>query len=394
MDPSKKRKTEENGAELTNDEPQLTTPSETLTREDARKVLEPLTQEDLISVLQDAVVRHPDVLAAVRSFADRDTVHRKLFVRGLGTETTTDSLRAEFTCYGELDEAVVIADKATGRSKGYGFVTFKHVDGAVMALRNPSKKIDGRMTVTHLAAAGGSGPNSEDLAARKIYVGNVPFEISPERLLEFFTTFGEIEEGPLGFDKQPGKPKGFAFFVYKKEEGAKASLVEPMKLIDGHQVHCKLATDGKRSKSSGAPNVPVSGSEVAGGRMGGMGPISAPGPMNPPQFGGLNSGFGSFGGGYGPAPQPAIHGQSAPMPGQVPAVGGYGGNVGGSYGGSQFSGPGSDLGSYRMQQPTTMAVSAAGYPQTGGYAQQQYPPQQTAPQGPPGGMYQRMPPYY
>ncbi|GJU07013.1 UBP1-associated protein 2C-like protein [Tanacetum coccineum] len=65
---------------------------------------------------------------------------------------------------------------------------------------------------------------------RKIYVGNAPFEISSERLLAHFVTYKEIEEGPLGFDKQSGKVKGFAFFVYKSEEGARNSLVDPIKV--------------------------------------------------------------------------------------------------------------------------------------------------------------------
>nr|GEW91598.1 UBP1-associated protein 2C-like [Tanacetum cinerariifolium] len=49
------------------------------------------------------------------------------------TETLND------TVYGEVEEGLVIVDK----SKGYGFVTFKRVDGAVKALVDPSKKIDG-----------------------------------------------------------------------------------------------------------------------------------------------------------------------------------------------------------------------------------------------------------
>lgn len=44
-------------------------------------------------------------------------------------------------------------------NRGYGFITFKHVDGALLALKEPSKKIDGRMTVTQLAAAGRCGPS-------------------------------------------------------------------------------------------------------------------------------------------------------------------------------------------------------------------------------------------
>ncbi|GKG45902.1 UBP1-associated protein 2C-like protein, partial [Tanacetum coccineum] len=58
-------------------------------------------------------------------------------------------------------------------------------------------------------------------------------------MLECFTAFGEIEEGPLGFDKQSGRAKGFACFVYKSEEGARRAVVDSVKSIDGHQVMCK-----------------------------------------------------------------------------------------------------------------------------------------------------------
>ncbi|KAL0328432.1 UNVERIFIED_CONTAM: UBP1-associated protein 2C [Sesamum calycinum] len=245
MDPIKKRKIDDNG--VVKAEPDSFSPL-MLTIDDARKILESFTHDQLLEIVQNALLRHPDVLDAVRSFADRDTTQRKLFIRGLGWETTTEKLRALFSSYGELDEAVVILDKVTGKSKGYGFITFKHIDGAILALKEPSKKIDGRMTVTQLAAAGisgGGGPgagggvggvnNAVDVSLRKIYVSNVPYDMPAERLLQHFSMYGEIEEGPLGFDKATGKSKGFALFVYKTAEAARASLVDPTKNIDGHQ---------------------------------------------------------------------------------------------------------------------------------------------------------------
>ena len=45
-----------------------------------------------------------------------------------------------------------------------------------------------------------------------------------------------------------GKSRGFALFVYKSAEGAQAALVEPVKNIDGRQMTCKLAIDGKKGK--------------------------------------------------------------------------------------------------------------------------------------------------
>lgn len=47
-----------------------------------------------------------------------------------------------FLVHGEIEEGAVIFDKATGKSRGYGFITYKHMDSAHSALRAQSKMID------------------------------------------------------------------------------------------------------------------------------------------------------------------------------------------------------------------------------------------------------------
>jgi RNA recognition motif-containing protein len=51
-----------------------------------------------------------------------DTTYTKVFVGGLAWETQRDTMRNYFEQFGDILEAVVITDKNTGRSKGYGFV--------------------------------------------------------------------------------------------------------------------------------------------------------------------------------------------------------------------------------------------------------------------------------
>ncbi|XP_058750610.1 UBP1-associated protein 2C-like isoform X1 [Vicia villosa] len=365
MDFSKKRKTEENGdtnsPPLSNDADVVIT---TLTPEDIHKILQPFTQDQLLDLLKSAALQHPNVLDAVRSVADRDTSRRKLFVRGLSGETTSETLRAVFAAYGDLDEAIVIFDKSTSRSKGYGFVVFRHVDGAILALKEPSKKIDGRMTVTQLAAAG-AGSTGGDVSARKVFVGNVPFEVSAESLLSEFSKYGEIEEGPLGFDKASGKTRGFAFFVYKTEEGARNSLVESVKTVDGHQVICKLAVDNKKPKpgNQNPSGFPVDNSNPNYHH--------APNAAMVPQYG---------------AP-PNAYGQP-PYGNQVPSGGGYGPGIGG--GAPQYGGP--VPGPVPVSGPRGHPPSVGGYPDGSQYG---YPSQPMPMQRPPnGGMYQGVPPYY
>lgn len=49
---------------------------------------------------------------------------KKLFVGNLPYTTGDDQLRELFAAYGEVSSASVIMDRATGRSKGFGFVEF------------------------------------------------------------------------------------------------------------------------------------------------------------------------------------------------------------------------------------------------------------------------------
>eukprot|EP00250_Pteridium_aquilinum_P005896 c15916_g1_i1 orf=103-1002(+) len=83
-----------------------------------------------------------------------ETTLTKVFVGGLAWETTRDGLRRHFEQFGDILEAVVITDKATGRSKGYGFVTFRDPEGARRACADPTPVIDGRRANCNLASLG------------------------------------------------------------------------------------------------------------------------------------------------------------------------------------------------------------------------------------------------
>lgn len=58
----------------------------------------------------------------------------KLFVGNLSWEATADDLRALFGEAGTVADAVVITDKMTGRSRGFGFVTMGSADEANAAV--------------------------------------------------------------------------------------------------------------------------------------------------------------------------------------------------------------------------------------------------------------------
>ncbi|XP_066551370.1 cold-inducible RNA-binding protein B isoform X3 [Amia ocellicauda] len=69
----------------------------------------------------------------------------KLFVGGLNFDTDEQSLESIFAKYGAISEVVVIKDRETQRSRGFGFVTFENPEDAkdaMMAMNG--KSIDGR----------------------------------------------------------------------------------------------------------------------------------------------------------------------------------------------------------------------------------------------------------
>ncbi|KAK8623198.1 hypothetical protein V6N13_118086 [Hibiscus sabdariffa] len=87
-----------------------------------------------------------------------DTTYTKVFVGGLAWETQSETMRRYFEPFGEILEAVVITDKNTGRSKGYGFVTFRDPEAARRACADPTPIIDGRRANCNLASLGRPRP--------------------------------------------------------------------------------------------------------------------------------------------------------------------------------------------------------------------------------------------
>lgn len=69
----------------------------------------------------------------------------KLFVGGLSWDTDDDGLRRAFEAFGEVTEAKVITERDTGRSRGFGFVTFANSQDASLALEEMNgTELDGR----------------------------------------------------------------------------------------------------------------------------------------------------------------------------------------------------------------------------------------------------------
>jgi len=86
---------------------------------------------------------------------------KKLFAGGLSWNTNDEGLRQAFEPFGEITEAKVITDRDTGRSRGFGFITFVNGDDADRAVAEmDGTELDGRTIRVNEAQAkkpGGGG---------------------------------------------------------------------------------------------------------------------------------------------------------------------------------------------------------------------------------------------
>ncbi|XP_018415032.1 PREDICTED: cold-inducible RNA-binding protein B-like isoform X4 [Nanorana parkeri] len=69
----------------------------------------------------------------------------KLFIGGLSFDTNEQSLEEVFCKHGPIAEVVVVKDRETKRSRGFGFVTFENPDDAKDAMQAMNgMSVDGR----------------------------------------------------------------------------------------------------------------------------------------------------------------------------------------------------------------------------------------------------------
>eukprot|EP00850_Spirogloea_muscicola_P006098 SM000028S10192 [mRNA] locus=s28:847908:850243:- [translate_table: standard] len=306
----------------------------------------------------------------------------KIFIGGLSWETTTEILTEHFAKYGELTDAVIMRDRATGHPRGFGFVTFadpaicdrvvqdKHViDGRTVEAKKSVPRGD-------MTAASSRGPKT-----RKIFVGGLPPNIMEDDLKRHFDKYGVIVEHQIMQDHSTGRSRGFGFVTFESEQSVEDILAQgKMQELGGKQVEIKKA---EPKRSDGGPALERSGYSSRGGYGGGGGGGGSGGGGT----GGGHYGGGGYGGGYSDGYGMAGYGSYRTGGGRdggyrasyggAGSYGGmdssygsaYGGGYGGSYGpGSVYGGAGGyggALGAYSLGH--TGYASMAGYGDMDGY---------------------------
>jgi hypothetical protein len=94
--------------------------------------------------------------------------------------------------------------------------------------------------------------------SRKLFVGNLPYSVTSERLQEAFSQFGTVTSSKVIVDRETGRSRGFAFLEMETDDqGAAAMQAMNGALLDGFQgvIPCPFAAlDASRRRPAGRIN--------------------------------------------------------------------------------------------------------------------------------------------
>jgi len=287
-----------------------------------------------------------------KSSSDDD---RKLFVGGISWDTDQKDLKEYFSKFGEVTDVTIKTDPATGKSRGFAFITFGTDETVDNVLKNVPHNIKGKQIDPKRAKA--------RPGIKKIFVGGLDIDFPEADIRAYFEKYGKVENIELPFDKVKNQRRQFCFVTFETEDGCEQSCKQSKQMIGKKECDVKKATnkpDPRLAGRGGPGGAWGAGFAGRGGRgRGGARGRGGPGFAQSPQ--GWNAPGGAYGsGGYGSQNYNYNQGYGTGYGGSGYGGGydyGYGSGYGGGYGNYDYSG--------YYNQP-----GSGGYGTTGGYGQQ------------------------
>jgi len=257
---------------------------------------------------------------------------RKLFIGGLSVQTTDETLRDFFSQWGTIVDCVVMKDKNTGRSRGFGFVTYADNDMVNAAQSHRPHTIDGKEVETKRAMPKDVNPENH-LTTNRIFVGGLRKDVTADDLRRYFDSedYGRVNDAEIVTWKESGESRGFGFVTFEDYDSADRAVLARFHDIRDSKADVKKALTKEqmqevKRKQQQAQQRQGDGMGYGGGGRGGFG---------------YNSGGGGGGGGMGYGGGDGS-GMSGGFGSSMNQYGGGGGGMGG--GGGYSSGGGGGYG--------------------------------------------------
>ncbi|QCD84785.1 RNA-binding protein 39 [Vigna unguiculata] len=218
--------------------------------------------------------RFRDKKEAVEPEADPERDQRTVFAYQMPLKATERDVYEFFSKAGKVRDVRLIMDRNSRRSKGVGYIEFYDAMSVPMAIALSGQLLLGQPVMVKPSeaeknlvqsnasggVAGVAGPYGA--VDRKLYVGNLHFNMTESQLREIFEPFGPVEVVQLPLDLETGHCKGFGFVQFTHLEHAKAAQSLNGKLeIAGRTIKVSCVTDHVGSQDTTAKSADLDDDE-------------------------------------------------------------------------------------------------------------------------------------
>ncbi|GAA0146476.1 RNA splicing factor [Lithospermum erythrorhizon] len=220
--------------------------------------------------------RYKDKKETVEPEADPERDQRTVFAYQMPLKATERDVYEFFSKAGKVRDVRLIMDRNSRRSKGVGYIEFYDVMSVPMAIAMSGQLLLGQPVMVkpseaekNLVQSNASGGSSVvgpyGATERKLYVGNLHFNMTELQLKQIFEAFGPVELIQLPLDPETGHCKGFGFVQFAQLEHAKAAQnLNGTLEIAGRTIKVSSVTDHIAVQDSGAKTADFDDDEGGG----------------------------------------------------------------------------------------------------------------------------------
>lgn len=198
-----------------------------------------------------------------------ESEQRKVVVLGVPWQTEDATLEAHFGRFGGVEEAVIMRERYTGKSRGFGFVTFCATADALRAV-GTEHLIDGRRCEAKFALPEGKVGSAR---TTRIFVARIPFSVSDIAFRAYFEQFGTVQDAYMPKDPSKQGHRGIGFVTYASAESVERVMANTH-VLNGNEIAIDRATPKDKAAllpgrlSSSQPNLALlHGSSAHGGQQ-------------------------------------------------------------------------------------------------------------------------------
>lgn len=168
----------------------------------------------------------------------------KIFVGGVPNDCTNHLLRTYFLKFGPISHARIEHNRKQGAS-GYAYI-FTDGKTAEAIVRAPHYFGDGLLNCKYALSKEAFHQNREDDMKRRLFVNQLPLQVTEPELYNFFCEWGEVEKAYLVRSKEDGSFKPFGFVIFRSQSDLEYLIgVNPVLIFKDKTIRVQRAMDRK-----------------------------------------------------------------------------------------------------------------------------------------------------